>query len=134
MVAFIILKIHLTFVTCILYNFNYGIHLYSMYIIYIHTIYTNCSLNMFSYVTYILKSLFFTHPNFKKNLAMHFKKSGKHFCKFKVKNKKHQYQFLLHVFTLYKNKRCSMFNNFNLMNHQFNMFNGRQDFEKKILI
>lgn len=106
-----------------------------MYIIYIHTIYTNCSLDMFSYVTYILKSLFFTHPNLKKkNLAIHLKKSCKHFCKFKVKNKKkHQYQFLLHVFTLHKNKRCSMFNNINLMNHQF-MFNGRQDFEKKILI
>lgn len=133
MVAFIILKIHLTFVTCILYNFNYTFKQY-MYIIYIHTIYTNCSLNMFSYVTYILKSLIFTHPNFKKKSCyIHLKKSGKHFCKFKVKNEKHQYQFLLHVFTLYKTKRCSMFNNINLMNHQF-MFNGRQDFEKKFLI
>lgn len=133
MVAFIILKIRLTFVTCILYNLNYTFiqYVYNLYTYNIHKLQFE---HVFIIVTYFLKSLIFTHPNLKKkNLAIHLKKSGKHFCKFKVKNKKHQYQFLLHVFTLYKNKRCSMFNNINLMNHQF-MFNGRQDFEKKFLI
>lgn len=103
LVAFIILKIRLTFVTCILYNFNYKFKQY-VYNLYTYNIHKLQFEHVFIIVTYF-KITDSTHPNFKKNLAIHLKKSGKHFCKFKVKNKKHQYQFLLHVFTLYKNKR-----------------------------
>lgn len=132
MVAFIILKIHLTFVTCILYNFNYTFIQY-VYNLYTYNIYKLQFEHVFIGIIYFKITVLYT-SKFKKKILQYTSKNPVNIsANLRSKIKKHQYQFLLHVFTLYKNKRCSMFNNINLMNHQF-MFNGRQDFEKKFLI
>lgn len=86
LVAFIILKIHLTFVTCILYNFNYTFKQY-VYNLYTYNIHKLQFEHVFIIVTYFKITGLYTSKLKKKNLAIHLKKSGKHFANLRSKIK-----------------------------------------------